>query len=185
MEVWLRPNSRILVTGLAPSVLLGLLGGALLLIMDSHLLRTAGWTLVTSGVLLSLLILWHLLRPRIAYADERVLFYLQSGKPIEVPLEVVEAFFLGEGSANLPLSGDAEFRTVNLVARLSQKHPQWAQREVNAALGRWHDGYVSIRGTWCEPLTNELIRRLNRRLREVTAAARTAKSLQEQVVAEQ
>jgi hypothetical protein len=26
---------------------------------------------------------------------------------------------------------------------------------------------VTIRGTWCEPLNNDLVRRLNRRLKEV------------------
>jgi hypothetical protein len=45
---------------------------------------------------------------------------------------------------------------------------------VKPALGAWCDSYVTIRGTWCEPLNGELIRRLNRRLREVTEQTRAA-----------
>jgi hypothetical protein len=56
---------------------------------------------------------------------------------------------------------------VNLIARLSQRHTEWASQKVRPSLGRWCDGYVTIRGTWCEPLNSELIRRINRRLKEV------------------
>ena len=59
--------------------------------------------------------------------------------------------------------------TVNLVARLAQRQTQWAQVEVKPALGNWAEGYITIRGTWCEPLNPELVRRLNRRLKEVKA----------------
>jgi hypothetical protein len=79
----------------------------------------------------------------------------------------VEAFFLGQGPAKLPGSPNAQ-QTVNLVARLAQRETDWARREVKPALGNWCDGYITIRGTWCEPLDNELVRRLNRRLKEVT-----------------
>ena len=61
----------------------------------------------------------------------------------------------------------AQPQTVNLVARLSQRHTEWAQQEVKPALGSWCDGYVTIRGAWCEPLNGELIRKLNRRLKEI------------------
>ena len=39
-----------------------------------------------------------------------------------------------------------------------------AQRELHPALGRWCDGYATIRGCWCEPLSADLVRQLNRRL---------------------
>jgi hypothetical protein len=61
-----------------------------------------------------------------------------------------------------------EDSTVNLIARISLRNPDFAKREVKPALGWWCDSYVTIRGTWCEPLNGDLIRRLNRRLREVT-----------------
>jgi hypothetical protein len=60
---------------------------------------------------------------------------------------------------------------VNLVARLSQKAPEWEKVDVKPAIGRWCEGYVTIRGMWCEPLNGEVVRRLNRRLREIREAS--------------
>jgi hypothetical protein len=108
--------------------------------------------------------------PRIAYRPGEVLFYLKSRGSIAVPLDVVEAFFQGEGPAHLPGSPSPQTKTVNLVARLAQRETAWQSREVKAALGAWQEGYITIRGTWCEPITGEVIRRLNRRLREVKEA---------------
>lgn len=112
-------------------------------------------------------------RPRVAFENGHVLFYLRSGAPIAVPVELVEAFFLGQGPLVLPGARQGA-ETVNLVARISQHDPSFARRDVKAALGAWCDGYVTMRGTWCEPLTGELIRRVNHRLREVTEQARAA-----------
>jgi hypothetical protein len=89
-----------------------------------------------------------------------------------VPVEVVEAFFLGQGPAQLPAVGGKPTETVNLIARISQKAPEWADMPVKQALGNWREGYVTIRGTWCEPLNGEVVRRLNRRLREVHESCR-------------
>src|SRR5206468_1604639 len=108
-------------------------------------------------------------RPRVAYRDGRLQFYVRSGPPIAVPVDVVEAFFLGQGPAHLPVMSKQP-QTVNLVARLSQRHTEWARQEVKPALGNWCDGYVTIRGAWCEPLGNEVVRKLNRRLNEVKEA---------------
>ena len=119
-------------------------------------------------MLLTVVVARQLLRPRIAYGDGHVQFYLRAGAPIAVPVQIVEAFFLGQGPAYLPGMAEDSQETVNLVARLSQKEAEWQKLEVKPALGRWCEGYVSIRGTWCEPLTNEVIRRLNRRLGEVS-----------------
>jgi hypothetical protein len=82
-------------------------------------------------------------------------------------VQVVEAFFLGQGPANLPGDYRGQEKSVNLVARLAQRETAWAHRDVRPALGNWSDGYITVRGAWCEPLDAELIRRLNRRLKEV------------------
>jgi hypothetical protein len=100
-----------------------------------------------------------------------VLFNLRAGKPAAVPVEIVEAFFLGQGPAHVPPIDGKSAESVNLIARLSQKAPQWAKVPVKPALGQWCEGYVTIRGTWCEPLDGEVIRRLNRRLRQLHEAA--------------
>ena len=166
-EVWLQSNRRVLALGLVPAIGIGLCGALALALGEAWPVKVMGWALMAIGALLAGLLLGHIRRPRIAYTNGEVLFHLRAGTPIAVPREVVEAFFLGQGPAHLPRMGGREPETVNLVARLSQKAPEWSHVPVKPALGRWCDSYVTIRGTWCEPLTNEVIRRLNARLREL------------------
>lgn len=177
-EVWLRSNKRVMMAGLLPGGLLAVGGGTLLLTTDSRALQWVAIALLLLAAICIGVVVRQCSRPRIAYSAGLVLFYLRAGRPIAVPVHVVEAFFLGQGPSYLPAIGTHRLQTVNLVARMSQKEPQWAQVEVKPALGKWSEGYLSIRGTWCEPLTEQLIRRLNRRLREVgnevPAAARSS-----------
>jgi hypothetical protein len=168
-ETWLRPNCRAILFGCVPLVVLVGLGAWLAFRLPSI---AAGWrwlggAAMAVGILGLLALLNQLRGARIGYEDGRVLFHLTRGEPIGVPVEIVEAFFLGQGPAALPGGVGKNQETVNLVARLSQRETDWAKREVKPALGQWCGGYVTIRGTWCEPLTNEVIRRLNRRLKEV------------------
>jgi hypothetical protein len=169
-EVWLQSNRRVLAMALVPAGLLVLVGVGLLVAVESTTLRLFAWALVGAGALLTLGLAGQFRQPRIAYRDGEVLFHLRAGTPIAVPAEVVEAFFLGQGPAYLPRVHGKHAETVNLVARLSQKAPEWGHMDVKPALGHWCEGYVTIRGTWCEPLTGEVIRRLNSRLRELRAA---------------
>ena len=166
-EVWLQPNRRVLALSLVPLAALAAVGVALLLTVDAAPIRAVAWVLVGLSAVMTPGLLGHMRRPRIAYRDGEVLFHLRAGEPVATPVEVVEAFFLGQGPAHVPVLGDRSHETVNLIARLSQKAPEWARVDVKRALGQWCDGYVTIRGTWCEPLDGEVIRRLNRRLREV------------------
>jgi hypothetical protein len=168
-ETWLHPNRRALVFGCVPLVVLAGLGAWLALGPATTMIgwRIVGWALVMVGLVGVATLASQLCRPRITYREGEVLFHLTSGGPIATPVDIVEAFFLGQGPADLPGGVAANQETVNLVARLSQRETDWAQREVKPALGAWCGGYVTIRGTWCEPLTNEVIRRLNKRLKEV------------------
>jgi len=173
-EVWLHPNRRVLLLAAVPVGLLAGVSLALLSLATTAGWRIAAWLLLSIAVLLTFGLLQQLLRPRIAYREGKVLFYLKSGGPIAVPLPVVEAFFLSQGPAHLPGSRNRAAETMNLVARLSQRESQWAHRKVKPSLGSWCDGYVTIRGTWCEPLTTDVLRRLNRRLGEVSRAQQAA-----------
>jgi hypothetical protein len=105
-------------------------------------------------------------RPRIWRKDGEVLFRLRTDQPIAVPLAIVEAFFLGQGPANLPGGTSPQFESVNLVARLSERATQWRSQNVDPRLGAWCDGYITVRGTYCEPLNIDLVHRLNRLLAE-------------------
>jgi hypothetical protein len=171
-EVWLHANRRVLAMALAPTVLMALVGALLAMNAESKVLQAVGWALAALGVLLILGLVNQMRRPRIAYRNGEVLFNLRSGPPVAVPVAVVEAFFLGQGPAKIPPVAGKPAESVNLIARLSQKAPEWAKVEVKPALGQWCEGYVTIRGTWCEPLNGEVIRRLNRRLRELHEAKR-------------
>jgi hypothetical protein len=169
-ETWLGPNRRAIIFGCAPP--LAVIGLGLWLALGppgEHrpALLWVGVAMVTLGVAAVGLLVGQLRRPRIGYHNGQVLFYLQGGGPIAVPAHVVEAFFLGQGPAALPGAGAQQLQSVNLVARLAEREIEWAARDVKRALGQWCGGYVTIRGTWCEPLGVEVVRRLNRRLKEV------------------
>ena len=167
-EVWLRSNRRILAVGLIPGLSMCAGAAALHFVSSAAWVQWAAFAALAVGALLTFVVARQLLRPRIAYGEGHVLFYVRAGAPIAVPVQIVEAFFLGQGPAYLPGMAEDSQETVNLVARLSQKESEWQKLEVKRALGGWCEGYVSIRGTWCEPLTNDVIRRLNRRLGEVS-----------------
>ncbi|HEX6961114.1 MAG TPA: hypothetical protein VF175_04555 [Lacipirellula sp.] len=151
---------------MAPALGLGIVG-AVLAGADNNAAAVVGWVLIASAAVLIIVLANQFRQARIAYRDGEVLFNLRAGAPIAVPVEVLEAFFLGQGPANLPAAGGRPAEAVNLVARLSQKAPEWEHVDVKPALGRWCESYVTIRGMWCEPRTTDVIRRLKRRLREV------------------
>jgi hypothetical protein len=169
-EVWLHSNRRVIGLGLVPVIAAAVLAALVLWKVEAVAVRALAWGAMAAAAALAVGLLVQLGRPRIAYREGEVLFHLRAGAPIAVPREVVEAFFLGQGQSHLPPVRGREPETVNLVARLSQKAPQWMHVPVKPALGRWCEGYVTIRGTWCEPLTGELVRRLNARLRELRDA---------------
>ena len=172
-EVWLQPNRRALWTTLLTFAVVGVVALAATWRFDATAVRIVGGLIALLAALMVGASLVELRRPRIAYRDGHVLFNLRGSAPAAVPAEVVEAFFLGQGPAHLPTIRTEPPECTNLVARLSEKAPEWAQVEVKPALGAWCEGYVTIRGTWCEPLTGEVIRRLNRRLRELREAPAT------------
>jgi hypothetical protein len=106
-------------------------------------------------------------RPRLAYESGCLLVYLRPGPPFRVPVEHVEAFLLGQGPSWLPGEKHRRTETVTLVVRLAEKAEEWSHRDGDPRLGSWCDGYITIRGTWCQPLTLDVVVRLNRRLADV------------------
>lgn len=163
-EVWLRTNRPLLLAALVPLLLLACAGGALIA------WSAAVWQTWLGGVLLGLagagvvFFVWQWFTPRLAYADRHLLIYLRPSGPIRVPLEVVEAFLVGQDSTQLPKLGRTSNRTVTLIARLADRHKDWHRRDVHPMLGKWEDGYIIIRGTWCERICPGLVNRLNEKL---------------------
>jgi hypothetical protein len=168
-ETWLNPNRRAILLGCLPPALMAGIGAWVLWAFPTSTespWRAIAWLAALAGPAVVAVMLIQLRRPRIAFHNGSVLFYLRGGPPIAVPVQVVEAFFAGQGPAHLPIVSKQP-QSVNLVARLSRRAPELAEQQVKPALGNWSDGYVTIRGSWCQPITTELIRTLNRRLKEV------------------
>jgi len=176
-ECWLKPNRRALGVALTAPLAVAFGGAAALVAGWAY----ANWWALAAGGLLSalgvlgvaaLLRLWPL--PKIAYEDGRLLLYLGTPTPVAVPIDVVEVFFLGSG----PALGDGETRdgpqTANVVIRISEAAKDWHNRDMPPTLGRWSDGYIVLRGTWCEPIGHERLNIINRRLAEVRRQRRSA-----------
>jgi hypothetical protein len=169
-ETWLKPNRRAIWFGCVLPLIIAAVGAWFVVQPGNS--RSSASTWIGVGLLLAAAaalagLVRMLSLPPISYRDGQVLFNLRAGQPIAVPVEIVEAFFVGQGPANLPGDYKAKEKTMNLVARLAQRRTDFAERDVKPAFGNWSEGYVTVRGTWCEPLDSEVVRRLNRRLKEV------------------
>lgn len=174
----MRTNRRALLLGLV-------LPGAWLSVALSSL-----WLSVSSGqpvaisavcVLLAAPPLWMVLglayaltRPRIAYEPGELLVYVEMHRATRVPIEIVECFFLGQGPSELPKLAGREPETSNVVIRLAESAIAWKHREIRPAFGHWCEGYITIRGAWCEQIDRNLMQRLNRRLAEVQRERKAA-----------
>ncbi|MEX0586689.1 MAG: hypothetical protein WD176_08600, partial [Pirellulales bacterium] len=123
------------------------------------------------GFLLAIGFIYVVRQPLLAYHDRHLIVRLEFGEPDRVPIELVECFLLGQGPSWLPGKKYAKTQTVTLVIRLAERAVDWSHRFTHPMLGSWCDGYITIRGTWCEPLSLEVVNRLNRRLDEAHRAA--------------
>lgn len=177
IEVWLRPNRRVfLMAAVAPALLL-ILGLAVALDVISAAptaVRALAGTLAGVGGILSAVLIWYSRQPRLAYDGRHLVVYLRSGGPIAVPIEAVECFFLGSGLREIPGGTGREVEVAQLVVRLAERATEWAQADVKPALGKWCGGYITIYGTWCEPLSIHLVNRLNARLAAAHESKRDA-----------
>lgn len=180
-ETWLHTNVRAIAGALLLPVAGVGVGLTLLLVPASTWPRVVGGGLLAGGLYLTAILAGWLLTPRLAYRDGSLLVYLWGWRPERVPIEVVEAFFLGQGPSELPLVGRGEVapQSRNVVVRLAEAAREYHARPARRALGRWGEGYITIRGAWCEPIGPELLRRLNERL-VATHRARRVRGAEDQ-----
>jgi hypothetical protein len=122
------------------------------------------WLLIVLGTILTAYQLLWLKTPRLAHTTDQLLVYVRGLRPIRVPIDLVECFFLGQAPSLIvtPEGKSVENRTV--VVRLAERAREWHRRKIRRALGQWCDGYITLRGTWCEPLDGELLNRMNAKL---------------------
>lgn len=179
--VWVRSNRRAIVWGMilpATLVVIGLALAAWSLLASNG--QMSYWLLIPAALVglgsLGLLALAReMVRPRLSYADGRLLVHLGSGPPEEVPIEFVECFFRGQGSSMVKDHSGNEPEVATVIVRIAERAADYRHRDVKAALGHWCEGYITLRGTWCEPIDNDQLLALNRRL---VAAQREQKQSQ-------
>src|SRR4051812_18865631 len=176
-EVWLKTNRRALVLGmLLPGVLVLCCGAALAWSIASG----KSWILELLLLTLTAVPLWMLgeliyaaFQPRISYYAGELLVFLEPARATRVPINIVEVMFLGQGPSELPKLNGREPETQNIVIRLAESATEWRHRSVRPAFGHWCEGYITIRGAWCEPITADLMRKLNHRLAEIHRQGQT------------
>jgi hypothetical protein len=166
-EVWLANNPRMLQAAALLALVFLLIGGGALLrywSAESPVGRVAGISLVSGAILGGLLIaaMWRV--PRLAFDGRHLLAFVQGTTPIRVPIQIVECFLMGQGPSLLPGEKHAKTETTTLVIKLSDRAEEWSHHAVDHRLAAWCDSYITIRGTWTEPLNLTVVRRLNERL---------------------
>jgi hypothetical protein len=167
-EVWLRTNRRALLLGSIMPVMLLLAGCSFLAVAYWQQWHWSFWLVpsfaAVAGIYLIGNLLWHAAQPRLAYEPDSLLVYLEANEPVRVPLEIVECFFLGQGPSELPKIDGMEPETSNVIVRLAERAKDWHHRDVKPAIAHWCEGYITLRGAWCEPISGEALKALNHRL---------------------
>lgn len=169
-EIWLKTNRRAYgLLAILPAIGVGIC--ALLCLWLAQSQSTLFWLSAVACAGLIAELAWlarQASRPRLAYCEGTLLVYLRGNQPIRVPIDIVECFFLGQGASLLPRPLEGKqgegAETATVIIRLAESAKEWTHRDVQSSLGHWCEGYITIRGTWCEPLHGDLIASLNQKL---------------------
>ena len=184
-ECWLKPNPRPAVAALSLAAVLAIACIAgLAFAWGSGRTWLAVAALVCAAVCFGFVVLSlnSLRQPRVSYCDGKLFVHDGSSSPHAVPIEVVEVFFLGSG----PIKDDGEDagpRTANVVIRLAEAAKEWHEGKINPLVGKWSEGYIVLRGTWCEPIGHPRLNEMNHRLAEVHRERRQKSTEHPQVTA--
>jgi len=178
-EPWLRSNRRAIAAGFAVPVVLATIALVLAILPWAWWWKLSAIVPLAAAAVISWS-LWKLVRqPRLAYEHGFLLVYLSASFiPERVPIEFVECFFLGEGPSLLPqpVESSPPARTQTIIIRIADSARDWQQRPVKPELGKWCDGYITIRGTWSEPIRPTLVQELNARLVDIHRSLATKSS---------
>lgn len=179
IETWLKPNRRVLTVFLAGSLVL--VGFALwLLWQQKPIAFWGGVWLFPPAVISGFFVVSRMLRRRLGYRSGTLLVGLGSREPIPVPIDKVECFFLGSSPTRISGRWGLRSRAVSVVIRLAERAAEHHNRSVLPRLGTWSDGYITIRGSWCEPVSPALVASLNKRLTEAQRTMDSEKQKEKQ-----
>ena len=164
LQQWLRANRRAIAWAAVFPALLVVIGFACLIGWRSTTGACVAGVSLALGFLLGQTLLRAYHRPRVAYAAGEVFLFLRGAQAVRVPLDVVECFFLGQGPALIGAGPVRTAETANVVIRLAERATDWHQVTVNPRLAAWCDGYITLHGAWCEPVTPQRLEALNANL---------------------
>ncbi|MGC3968355.1 MAG: hypothetical protein QM775_13570 [Pirellulales bacterium] len=174
-EVWLQANRRLTWLPVAGALLLAAVFALILINTEFRSpLHIFAASAAPACMGLSLWLLYVARRPRLAFDGRSLLMRIRNGSPIAVPIELVEAFLIGKGPAYLSGKDDYKTETQTLIVRISERAPEFEKLETNLRLAAWCGHYVTIRGTFTEPLDLDVVNRLNRRLYDVQQKLKSA-----------
>ncbi|HEY2413541.1 MAG TPA: hypothetical protein VGI40_14925, partial [Pirellulaceae bacterium] len=161
-EVWLKTNRRALVLGMVfPAVVCVVSWAGFGWCLGTGRHWALQLILLTVGVVALWMVgvmVYAMMRPRVGYELGELLVFLEPTQATRVPIEIVEVFFLGQGPSELPRLKGREPETQNVIIRLAESAADWKHRDVRPAIGHWCEGYITIRGSWCERITPEVMR---------------------------
>jgi len=170
-EIWLRGNMRPAVFMAAVFVLVcGGLLASLRLADSPPTPLTVGLVRAFCGLAAIVMATFLLAasRPRLERVGEVLRVRLAPFRSQDVPLEVVECFFLGSRPLEQPGTVPDDLpthRLGTLVVRLAERAVEWHERPtMMSEWGTWKEGAIVCDGRWCEPLSADLVRSLTRRL---------------------
>lgn len=109
-------------------------------------------------------------QPRMAITDAELWVYLLPNfqKPFRIPLESVEVFFIGQGAVSGTEPGHPDGYggavAANVIVRLAESAKEWHHRDVHLLLGVWDEGYITVRGLFCENIDQDVLKTMNREL---------------------
>ena len=135
--------------------------------------RLPGYVVLVLAMMGAVVCLAGYAQPRLAVDGKHLLVYARLGSPIRVPLELVEGFLLEKSGSGLPGSLGRQ-QAWALVIRIAERAQEWERVSVHPALAAWCRHYITLRGTWCEPLSVALVRNLNERLAAARREAQAA-----------
>jgi hypothetical protein len=175
-ETWLKPNRRILTAALALPLAAALFGGWLLA-AGGRWSFWSGFVLLVAAGLSAGWLIRKMFCPRLAYRRGQLFVGLSGGDPIGIPIELVECFFLGRAETVLSGKAGLESRALAIVIRLSEVATDYQSQPLKSSLGVWKDGYITVRGTWCEPISGPLVVSLNESLSRVQRLSESQQQL--------
>lgn len=168
-EIWLRGNPRPMRFAIGAAVFVEAAGCVIIaLALVNHWgvpMFVLGGVLSVVASLLMIGAVFQMNLPRLAREGNELLVFLGM-TPERVPLSAVECFFLGQGPSMLPDLNGRESETTNVIVRLAESAVDLKHKDVDAKYAHWCEGYITLRGAWCETITKDRMIALNRQLSE-------------------